>query len=178
MATFKKIRFKIYVLQYSKTLAHEIGHALGMTHDFLERGGKRTGDKLDLNDQNCSNKGGIMDYYTNQAKRVTDVKQWTICSIHDFQEQYERLSIYRKYCLDEPRRTYGKQPELLILFATFMLIMFLLSTMLNFSPPTVLVSSHNSHRYKKNWFSIIPFSKEEWVLLPCNQRTKAPFASC
>ena len=59
-------------------VAHEIGHNLGMFHDF--RGGNINSRKFE-NGQLCTNVGGIMDYRTNPT-------QWTACSVGDFVRYY------------------------------------------------------------------------------------------
>ena len=100
-----------------QSFAHEVGHALGMEHDFSESQKQKTGIKMDFEGQSCSDKGGIMDYYTDQTKRVTLVKQWTRCSIKDFYLQYQNVKVVNyesKYCLEETPWTHGKWPALLI----------------------------------------------------------------
>ncbi len=64
-------------------LAHEIGHNLGMNHDFVgsDVDSVRTDSKGNL----CTKVGGVMDYYG-------AVTLWSTCSVEDFLNYYNSLS--------------------------------------------------------------------------------------
>ncbi len=64
-------------------MAHEIGHLLGMDHDFL----KNNPDKIrfDKNNESCTKIDGIMDYTESRKSR------WSPCSVEDFKDYYSSL---------------------------------------------------------------------------------------
>lgn len=54
-------------------MAHELGHNMGMDHDFIDDPeNKRTDSKGNP----CSGVGGVMDYYG-------QVDKWSTCSVED-----------------------------------------------------------------------------------------------
>ena len=56
-------------------LAHEVGHNLGMQHDF---DGAPGNPRYDSQGRLCTGIGGVMDYYG-------EVFQWSTCSVEDFE---------------------------------------------------------------------------------------------
>ena len=71
-------------------LAHEIGHALGMDHDFSK---DPSNIRRDKKGKACTGIGGIMDY-GNVANK------WSSCSIQDFQTYItETKKRYGKFCI-------------------------------------------------------------------------------
>ena len=68
-----------------KVLAHELGHTLGMSHDFDERHGGVDGP--------CNGKG-IMSYGT------FDKSHWSSCSRSDFELHYSSRN-WKMGCLDD-----------------------------------------------------------------------------
>ena len=76
-------------LLFLQTLVHEIGHNLGMKHDF----GKNDATRKAKNGVVCTKAGGYMDY-------VAFPKKWTQCSIEDFTAYYNSvLKSERSFCL-------------------------------------------------------------------------------
>ena len=62
--------FVVFLIQF---IAHEIGHNLGMSHDFL---GDPEKPRVDSKNVSCSGVNGIMDYAGNST-------QWSTCSVED-----------------------------------------------------------------------------------------------
>ena len=81
------------VAQSAGVLAHEVGHALGMYHDFGNGG---TSDiKYDSNGNRCTGINGLMDYGARSS-----VDKFTTCSKEDFVRWYQRvISTYGEFCL-------------------------------------------------------------------------------
>ena len=72
-------------------LAHELGHALGMYHDFTDSGG----NKFDRDGNACTNVNGLMDYGARSS-----VDKFSACSRQDFRDFYNQmLGYYGGFCL-------------------------------------------------------------------------------
>ena len=83
--------FKIYNYSF-KIIAHEIGHNLGMQHDF----GATTSDpRFSSQNEACTGIGGYMDYQPNPSR-------WSPCSVEDFTGYFESVNTW---CLT-PRKIF------------------------------------------------------------------------
>ena len=69
------------------TLAHEIGHALGMAHDFLAG----PSDRFDSSGNNCRGINAIMDYVNTRDK-------WSTCSQEDM-AKYFSTNADKGFCI-------------------------------------------------------------------------------
>merc|ERR1712113_684626 len=76
-------------------LAHEIGHNLGMAHDF---GDSQSDPRYSSSGELCTNNGGYMDYLQNPYR-------WTSCSVEDFTAYYNRVNPFCLDALDETATT-------------------------------------------------------------------------
>ena len=66
-----------------QVFAHELGHSLGMYHDFAGNGNRQEGK--DKSGNNCKGIGGIMDYNG-------PMETWTQCSREDMADYFTSLS--------------------------------------------------------------------------------------
>ena len=74
-------------------LAHELGHALGMSHDFGSGGTSDT--RYDSQGNSCTGINGLMDY---GARR--NVNKFSTCSKEDFAKFHNQMvSRYGSFCL-------------------------------------------------------------------------------
>ena len=88
-----------------RNMAHELGHTLGLHHDFSYP--KRIGEsnlvrpnRRSFNGHLCTNIGGVMDYQTRSKY------SWTTCSIEDFRIYHHQVlkENNNKFCLN-PKNT-------------------------------------------------------------------------
>ena len=93
-------RYKISINEWlfnvrgtASVVAHEIGHAIGMDHDFGRRGTNDT--RYDTRGNICTGIDGIMDY-----GRRSNVDKFTNCSKEDFKAWHNRvIQTYGVFCL-------------------------------------------------------------------------------
>ena len=65
-------------------ICHELGHNLGMNHDFIDPFTNPKTIFRDSNGVSCTDTNGVMDYY------VT-VQKWTTCSVERFTQHYNNV---------------------------------------------------------------------------------------
>ena len=93
-------KYKISITEWNKdvattagVLAHEIGHALGMKHDFGNDGTKDI--RYDSNGKPCTNENGVMGY---GSKKL--LEKFTSCSKQDFTSWYRKvINTLGSFCL-------------------------------------------------------------------------------
>ena len=83
---------------FFQVLAHEVGHSLGLKHDFIESG---TLDqpiytpRKDKKGKKCNGIKSVMDY-------KNKIDKWSTCSYEDFKDIYNsEMEKNGKFCLEE-----------------------------------------------------------------------------
>ena len=75
-------------------MAHEIGHNLGMEHDFV--GGNINRKRFSKNGEQCTGIGGYMDYRDNPTR-------WSPCSAEDFHAYFSGVDQGSSVCLGKTK---------------------------------------------------------------------------
>merc|ERR1712223_317117 len=75
------------------TIAHEIGHNLGLSHDFISEDNCLKVPRFAANGLQCDGINGVMDYCTTANK-------WTPCSLDDFKDTVQdSINMNGEFCL-------------------------------------------------------------------------------
>jgi hypothetical protein len=74
-------------------MAHELGHNLGMNHDFIDPYTTPKNIRRNSAGNTCTDVNGVMDYYV-------IIQKWTTCSNEKLTAYYNNVvSAIGKYCL-------------------------------------------------------------------------------
>jgi len=104
-------RYKVSITEWYNNIAdtagvfaHELGHALGMLHDFID---SDSSDRYDRNGVKCTDINGVMDYGSRSS-----VDKFSTCSKQDFRDYYNHvLGTYNEFCLSCDNTNPTNPPE-------------------------------------------------------------------
>ena len=87
-------------------MVHEVGHNLGMSHDFQGPNGNQA--RIAKDGSTCTGIGSLMDYGANNGG-TSNLEKWSQCSKEDLTSYYNRAGGSARFCLNNDNGS-GENP--------------------------------------------------------------------